>query len=175
MSVGCHFLLQGILLTQGPSSLGWQAVDSLPPSHLGSLTCILNFYECYLFSLFAAQALPRWRSQGMSLLTAGAPGEMAVNHPANLLMPMPFGYYLFLFIKSDSVSVFSQMWHKRCVSDVHADSHTFIYQGQVRGDGTGGRARGPSHHSCRAGSSFVNGSSGKLWAQDSLLGPGMAV
>ena len=104
-----------------------------------------------------------------------APGEMAVNHPVNLFMPMPFGCYLFLFIKSGSVSVFSQMWHKRCVSDVHADSHTFIYQGQARGDGTGGRAQGPSHHSCRASSSFVNGSSGKLWAQDSLLGPGMAV
>ena len=69
----------------------------------------------------------------MFLLTAGAPGEMAVNHPVNLLTPMPFGYHLFLFIKSASVSVFSQMWHKKCVSDVHAGSHTFIYQGQARG------------------------------------------
>ena len=35
--VGCHFLLQGIFLTQGLSSilLHWQA-DSLPLSHLGS-------------------------------------------------------------------------------------------------------------------------------------------
>ena len=64
------------------------------------------------------------------------------------------------------------MWHKRCVSDVHAVSHTFIYQGQARGDGTGGRAGGPSHHSCGARRSFVNRSSGKLGAQDSLLGPG---
>ena len=34
--VGCHFLLQGIFLTQGPnpSLLYWQ-VDSLPLSHLG--------------------------------------------------------------------------------------------------------------------------------------------
>ena len=35
--VGCHFLLQGIFLTQGSNSclLHWQ-VDSLPLSHLGS-------------------------------------------------------------------------------------------------------------------------------------------
>ena len=38
--VGCHFLLQGIFLTQGSNScllhlLNWQ-VDSLPLSHLGS-------------------------------------------------------------------------------------------------------------------------------------------
>ena len=35
--VGCHFLLQGIFLTQelNPCFLQWQA-DSLPPSHLGS-------------------------------------------------------------------------------------------------------------------------------------------
>ena len=35
--MGCHFLLQGIFLTQGetPSLLHWQA-DSLPPSHSGS-------------------------------------------------------------------------------------------------------------------------------------------
>ena len=35
--VGCHFLLQGIFLTQGsnPGVLHWQ-VDSLPLSHLGS-------------------------------------------------------------------------------------------------------------------------------------------
>jgi len=37
--VGCHFLLQGIFLTQGlnPCLLPWQA-DSLLLSHLGSLT-----------------------------------------------------------------------------------------------------------------------------------------
>ena len=36
--VGCHFLLQGIFLTQGsnPGLLHWQA-DSSPLSHLGSL------------------------------------------------------------------------------------------------------------------------------------------
>ena len=35
--VGCHFLLQGIFLTQGsnPRLLHWQA-DSLPLNHLGS-------------------------------------------------------------------------------------------------------------------------------------------
>ena len=35
--VGCHFLLQGIFLTQGsnPSPLHWQA-DSLPLNHQGS-------------------------------------------------------------------------------------------------------------------------------------------
>ena len=42
IGVGCHFLLQGIFLTQGlnPSLLQWQ-VDSLPLSHLGSL-CIVK-------------------------------------------------------------------------------------------------------------------------------------
>ena len=36
--VGCHFLLQGVFLTQGSNSclLHWQA-DSLPLSHLGSM------------------------------------------------------------------------------------------------------------------------------------------
>ena len=36
--MGCHFLLQGIVLTQGLNLglLHWQA-DSLPLSHLGSL------------------------------------------------------------------------------------------------------------------------------------------
>ena len=36
--VGCHFVLQGIFLTQGlnPCLLHWQ-VDSLPLSHLGIL------------------------------------------------------------------------------------------------------------------------------------------
>ena len=35
--VGCHFLLQGIFLTQGPNPhlLNWQA-DSLPLNHLGN-------------------------------------------------------------------------------------------------------------------------------------------
>ena len=39
IGVGCHFLLQGIFLTQGsnPSLLHWQA-GSLPMSHLGNLT-----------------------------------------------------------------------------------------------------------------------------------------
>ena len=38
--VGCHFLLQGILLTQGlyRHLLNWQ-VDSLPPSHQRSPSC----------------------------------------------------------------------------------------------------------------------------------------
>ena len=42
--VGCHFLLQGILPTQGsnkPESLGWQ-VNSLPLSHLGSPCQYIN-------------------------------------------------------------------------------------------------------------------------------------
>ena len=39
---GCHFLLQGIFLTQGsnPSLLHWQA-DFLPRSHLGSLSTLI--------------------------------------------------------------------------------------------------------------------------------------
>ena len=41
--VGCHFLLQGIFLTQGsnPCLLCWQ-VDSLPLSHLRSLDGMLG-------------------------------------------------------------------------------------------------------------------------------------
>ena len=40
--MGCHFLLQGIFSTQGsnPHLLHWQA-DSLPLSHLESLSCLL--------------------------------------------------------------------------------------------------------------------------------------
>ena len=40
-AVACHFLLQGIFLTQGLNQhlLQWQA-DSLPPSHLVSLLAI---------------------------------------------------------------------------------------------------------------------------------------
>ena len=42
LGVSCHFLLQGIFLTQGsnPGLLHWQA-DSLPLSHLGSPHLIL--------------------------------------------------------------------------------------------------------------------------------------
>ena len=44
--VGCHFLLQEIFLTQGsnPRFLHWQA-DSLPLSHLGSLTGNLHSHR----------------------------------------------------------------------------------------------------------------------------------
>ena len=48
--MGCHFLLQGIFLTQGlnPCRLGllhWQA-DSLPLSHLGSpKICLYKWYQ----------------------------------------------------------------------------------------------------------------------------------
>ena len=51
--VGCHFLLQGIFLTQGSSPrllnlLHWQ-VDSLPLRHMGShTTCILASQIFYL-------------------------------------------------------------------------------------------------------------------------------
>ena len=46
--VGCHFLLQGIFLTQGsnPHLLHWQ-VDSLPLCHQGNP---LNLYELHLNS-----------------------------------------------------------------------------------------------------------------------------
>ena len=41
--MGCHFLLQGMLLTQGWSPyLLYQQEDSLPPSHLGNLTLTLS-------------------------------------------------------------------------------------------------------------------------------------
>ena len=45
--VGCHFLLQGIFLTQGsnPCLLRWQAV-SLPLNHLGSPTATLSNGHC---------------------------------------------------------------------------------------------------------------------------------
>ena len=43
--VGCHFLLQGIFLTQGlnPCLLRWQ-VDSLSLRHLGSLVLYILLY-----------------------------------------------------------------------------------------------------------------------------------
>ena len=43
--VGCHFLLQGIFLTQGLNLclLCWQ-VDSLPLRHLGSLVLYILLY-----------------------------------------------------------------------------------------------------------------------------------
>ena len=44
--VGCHFLLQGIFLTQGlnPHLLHWQ-VDSLPQNHQGSLDISYKFLK----------------------------------------------------------------------------------------------------------------------------------
>ena len=48
--VGCHFLLQGIFLTQGSNQrlLHWQ-VDSLPLSHLGSpfINNLINFNKIF--------------------------------------------------------------------------------------------------------------------------------
>ena len=55
--MGCHFLLQGIVLTQGsnPYLLHWQA-DSLPLSHQGNptyiFTCVFLQFSC--FTLFSA-------------------------------------------------------------------------------------------------------------------------
>ena len=48
--VGCHFLLQGIFLTQGLnlSLLRWQA-DSLPLSHQGSPVCAPGNSNCQNF------------------------------------------------------------------------------------------------------------------------------
>ena len=42
--VGCHFLLQGLFLTQGSSLhiLHWQA-DSLPLNHQGSPSAMINW------------------------------------------------------------------------------------------------------------------------------------
>ena len=47
--VGCHFLFQGIFLTQGLNLwlLDWQA-DSLPPSHQGSPCYLTNIQENHL-------------------------------------------------------------------------------------------------------------------------------
>ena len=49
--VGCHFLLQGIFLTQGSNLrlLHWQ-VDSFPVSHQGSLFQPCVYYKCKIFS-----------------------------------------------------------------------------------------------------------------------------
>ena len=54
--VGCHFLLQGIFMTQGsnPCLLHWQA-DSLPLHHLGSPLC--NILEIKIPSQFASLQL----------------------------------------------------------------------------------------------------------------------
>ena len=48
--MGCHFLLQGIFLSQGLnlSLLHWQA-DSLPLSHQGSPVCALGNSNCQNF------------------------------------------------------------------------------------------------------------------------------
>ena len=56
--VSCHFLLQGIFLTQGlnPCLLHWQA-DSLPLSHQGS-PCIFYQYFFKAFSWDKVQLLP---------------------------------------------------------------------------------------------------------------------
>ena len=51
---GCHFLLQGIIWSQGlnPSLLHWQ-VDFLPLSHLGSThMCLLGFKKFFLSLVF---------------------------------------------------------------------------------------------------------------------------
>ena len=55
--VGCHFLLQGIFLTQGanPHLLHWQ-VDSLPLSHQGSPK-----YITYIMPFNSSNSLIRWR------------------------------------------------------------------------------------------------------------------
>ena len=47
--MGCHFLLQGIFLTQGqkPCLLHWQA-DCLPVNHLGSPEKQLIFIKCFI-------------------------------------------------------------------------------------------------------------------------------
>ena len=50
--VGCHFLLQGIFLTQGSNSrllhlLHWQWIDTLPLHHLGSLALNLELIFHY--------------------------------------------------------------------------------------------------------------------------------
>ena len=62
MEVGCHFLLQGILPTQGsnPHLLHWQA-DSLPLSHQGSPPGHLGLDFHTLFtSLTATPKLSSW-------------------------------------------------------------------------------------------------------------------
>ena len=57
--VGCHFLLQGIFLTQGSNSslLHWQA-DSLLMSHQGNL----NPHKLIILFL-VARDIPVWYSQ----------------------------------------------------------------------------------------------------------------
>ena len=59
MGVGCHFLLQGIFLTQGlnPSLLHWQA-ESLPLSHQGSLMQIMPVYKKKVWHSFLH--MPGW-------------------------------------------------------------------------------------------------------------------
>ena len=66
IGVGCHFLLQGILLSQGSNLhlwclLHWRA-DSLPLSHQGSLFIVIapkyinKSTLCHLFKLFKSQS-----------------------------------------------------------------------------------------------------------------------
>ena len=56
--VGCHFLLQGIFLTQGlnPCLLLWQ-VDSLPLSHLGSPVLFITVQQWNCLSLWTGSSL----------------------------------------------------------------------------------------------------------------------
>ena len=56
--VGCHFLLQGIFLSQelNPCLLHWQA-DSLPLSHMGSPVLFLGAANCFDVAAFLFQNL----------------------------------------------------------------------------------------------------------------------
>ena len=88
--VGCHFLLQGIFLTQGlnPSLLHWQA-DSLPLTHLGNPPLKYQIFEIIFkvphFMLFKAlvhhfkilrQTLGGWGTKGLlSLYDKGTEQE----------------------------------------------------------------------------------------------------
>ena len=79
---GCHFLLQGIFLTQGsnPRLLHWQA-DSLPLSHLGNPLLKYQIFEIIFkvphFMLFKAlvhhfkilrQTLGGWGTKGLFII-----------------------------------------------------------------------------------------------------------
>ena len=78
---GCHFLLQGIFLTQvsNPCLLSWQ-VDSLPLYHLGSTgtpsVCVIITQSCLILCNQASLSMGFSRQEYWSGLPCPPPGDL---------------------------------------------------------------------------------------------------
>ena len=79
--MGCHFLLQGIFLTQGlnPCLLFWQ-VDSLPLSHLGSPVLFITVQQW--------NRLPLWTGSSLMGVAAFFPSSVS-NIMPGMVYQMP--------------------------------------------------------------------------------------